>query len=621
MMQRFILFLTTMTLSLIAMQLMAKDCEITRHSTYVEVSKNKVCKTDSIELTIWNRSGEEYTNISIPYSKNERISDVDGWIEDMSCKKLRSLKKSALVDRNEFSDMSLYEDNFVKTFQLKNNTYPYKVCYTYKITQNQFITIANWSPVVHSGLSTKEAKLTVSIPTNCRTKQFLRDATFIKSDTTDQIVTTVYEAKFDAAEENESDEIPFEERIPRVVIVPENFNYGINGSTVNWKDFGNWFYYLNSGLNDLPLAERNTIAQLIKGISDKREVVRTLYHYLQDHTRYINISVGIGGFKAYPASYVAQNKYGDCKALTNFMKTMLEFAGIQSNFVLIYRSLHPEKIISDLPFSQFNHVLLAVPLNKDTIWIENTENTEAFNYVGSSIQNRKALLVEENQSRLISMPVMQKKEVILNRNIRARINEQGNAETNTTFNFHGYYYELFNELNSGYSKDEKERIIREYMPFANYEVVDWELHRPDRDTAKIELTAKLNLYKLLKNAGGEFYFSTFPIQTALFTPPSERKLPVRITMPVLNIDSVTYILPDIMEVKTMPKDLIISTRYGTFETHYSREASTLIVSKKFELFPIECSLEQYGEFYEFYSAVKEAEKRPIVLKKKTAKTQ
>jgi hypothetical protein len=563
-----------------------------------------------------NRSGEEYTNISIPYSKNEKLSNIEGWIEDKAGRRVRNLTRNEITDQSDFSDMSLYEDNFLKKFQLKYNDYPYKVCYTYRTTLNQFIAVANWTPALFARIPTRDAKLVVIMPKNYKYKIFMRDVTFVKSDTLEKQISSVYTAKYINMDEEEPNAQPLEDIKPKLIIIPEQFSYGITGSTADWKSIGNWYFNLNKGLNDLPASEKEIIAQEIKGITDKVEIIKILYHYVQDHTRYINVSIGVGGLKAYPASYVAQNKYGDCKALTNYMKALLEFAGINSKYVLLNRDLHPNKIIDDLPFPQFNHVILAVPLNRDTIWIENTENSEAFNYVGSSIQNRKGLLIDENDSKLISIPAFKKKDVELVRNIDVLLNNQGSGEVNVVFSFKGYYYEIFNEFNAGYNKDKQDNLVKDYMPFNNYEVLDWKLSKGDRDTAKIKLAAKLNLIKMMKRVGDEYYFNTFPVMTGVYGPPNARKLPIVFTYPVFNTDNVTFTIPEGLEVKAIPKDQVISSQFGKYEVHFSFAANVVHVSKKFELYTNEYSIEQYKFFYDFYKSLKELEKNPIILKMK-----
>ena len=596
--------------------LYAADCEVIRYISRFEIRNNKFSKTDTVELKIENRAGEIYTNISLPYSRNERISDIDGWIKDPNGAKIRRLNRNELKDRSERSAFSFYDDNFVKSFQLKHNQYPYIICYSYTITLDQFVALPEWSPVIHPRISTNYAMLTVSLPKNFRYKSYLKEVILIDSDTLRNSVTTIYSAKYTKIDPYEPFAEPFTDLKPKLVIVPEYFLFGIEGKTSDWKSFGNWFVNLNKGLNDLPESEKNNISKLLAGMNDKAEIIKTLYHYMQDHTRYINVSIGIGGLKSYPASYVSQNKYGDCKALTNYMKALLEFAGIKSNFVLINRGYQPEMILKDLPFPQFNHVILAVPGKHDTIWIENTENSEAFGYISSSIQNRTALFIEENNSRLISMPRMQRMDAAMIRKVNVLFNEQGNAEAKISFVFKGYNYEIFNELLSDFNKNEQDKFIKEYIPFNNYDLLSWKLIKMNRDTAQIDLALTLGLPGILKKLGNEYYFNTFQIKTGLFTPPSERELPLQFAAPVFNTDSLIYAIPLGLEVKSLPEDQRISTQFGNYESHIKCDSKNILVEKKLEIYPNTYSLEQYRDFYEFYRKVKDAEKKIIILKPK-----
>src|SRR5690606_14080670 len=93
---------------------------------------------------------------------------------------------------------------------------------------------------------------------------------------------------------------------PLVKLIPNKFQLeGVNGSFENWEQFGKWYYSnLLNNKRDLTAKDKQTVSQLISGVSDPVEKIRILYQYMQSKTRYVNVVIGIGGWEPFPASYV-----------------------------------------------------------------------------------------------------------------------------------------------------------------------------------------------------------------------------------------------------------------------------------------------------------------------------
>jgi len=325
------------------------------------------------------------------------------------------------------------------------------------------------------------------------------------------------------------------------------------------------------------------------------------------------VSIGIGGLKPFPASYVALNKYGDCKALTNYMKALLSYAGIESFYTLIYASRQPRKPAKCFA-SEFNHALLAVPLGNDTIWLENTSNINPFGYVGTSIQNRDALIVSNENSRLVRVPELKKEDVLVLNRLSYDLNVNGDARLAVNSSFKGRNFEKFNQLHTDYVNDDKERIIRDYMPFGNYEVVTWELKKQNRDTARIDLNVVLNVSKVLKSLGNEFYFEVRKCDIPSFEPPAVRSLPVAIPYPIYSIDTLEYDLPAGYGIKTPPDTVEIDTRFGNYRRVLLDAGKKIIVLRKFEVYTGNYITVEYPDFYNFIRSVREADVKKIVIR-------
>ncbi|NWJ50675.1 MAG: DUF3857 domain-containing protein [Bacteroidetes bacterium] len=590
------------------------DAEVVRYTTSCEFRSGKLTQIDSITIQINNHSGDKYTEISIPYSKNERISDLNARIENMDGSLVRILKKSDIIDKSAISDISLYEDNFNKCFDLKHNVYPYKIIYTYKTVYRNFIAIANWTPVIYNEIPTLSAKLKIRLPKNFPFYKYENNIqAHYRIDSTESSITLQWKSSYIQPVKKEIFSQPDQYK-PYIIVAPLYFQYGVEGSTKDWESFGNWQYRLIKDLEKLPDEEKSIISTLTKGITDKKEIVKILYHYLQDHTRYINVSIGIGGLKPYPALYVAENKYGDCKALTNYMKAMLSYVGIESHYTTVYASEQPHAFIKSFAGPQFNHVVLAVPLEKDTIWLENTLNTNPFGYMGAFTQNREALWVSKDHSKLVRIPALTKDDNLESYKLTFDLNINRNTTVALNISFKGRDFEMFNQLNSAFNDNQKNTIIRDYLPFENYEVVNWELNKIHRDTARIALKARLNLGRFLKSLGNEYYFDIFPSRIPVFSPPTDRTLPIVLPYPICDVDTLIYNLPIGYELKNRLDPVVMTTPFGKYELSLNVMNSKIIITKRFELFSGSYSLKQYSDFYLFIQSVKDIEEKKIIIK-------
>jgi hypothetical protein len=590
------------------------DAEIIKYTTLCEADNENLTQTDSITIQINNRAGDKYTNISIPYSKLEKVSGIEAWIEESNGRVVRNLKKNEITDKSAVSDNSLYEDDFVKRFQLKHNIYPYKIIYTYQTIYKNYLTVSSWTPVIYNEIPTKIAILKTRFPKGFEYSKYATNISDFRIDSTESNIILEWKASYLKPNEPEIYSQP-EDYQPYVLVTPTYFKYGVEGSSKNWISYGNWQYKLLQNLDVLPEEEKKTISQLVKGISDKKEIIRILYHYLQDNTRYINVSIGIGGLRPYPASYVALNKYGDCKALTNYMKAILNYSGIESFYTTVKAARQPQDIIKSIAGQQFNHVVLAVPLDNDTIWLENTDNANPFGYMGTFTQNRDALLVSKDKSTLVRIPALKSNDNLSSYKLDFDLSATESSNVTIHSTFRGSEFELFNQLHEEYNDDEKDRILRNYLPFDNYEVMKWELVRENRDTARIELNANLVLSKLIKPLGNDYYLSLFPCRIPLFTIPSNRKLPVKLPFPICNSDTLIYNIPVGYELKNKSDTISIKTKYGNYELKLSTINDKIYAIKHFELYSASYSNEQYPEFYSFIKSVNEIDRMNLVLRR------
>ncbi len=586
---------------------------IVEFKTVVKANNSGLTEEISYLIEVDNKESDWITDIEIPYSKGEKLDILEASIINANGKVVRSLKKKEIVTRSAISQGTFFEDSYVKEFKLKWNEYPYRIKYRYRKTVKEFLYVTYWIPVVHQEAPVISATLQVELPRQYKVNIDYSPSLKYTSDTLTNMHTHKWATSILNPIKKESYSPPFLEIFPSVRIVPEEFNYGIKGSFKTWEDYGNWQSQINDNLDILTEDEKTNVDRLIDGVSDQKEIIKTLYHYMQDNTRYINVAIDMGGLQPYPASYVCEKKYGDCKALTMYMKALLKHAGIEAYYTKIYAGDNPKRLNRNLPAQQFNHVILAIPMEKDTVWLENTSNSLPYNYLGTFTQNRYGLMVNGDNSCLIKTNALETEEVKEVNSYHFKLDENGYGEMSLSAVYRGKLFEDIKYIQKSYKLSDQKRWIEKELIPKDTEIVAWEFDAVDRDQKTINLKLTSEVKNQIRKLGGSKILQPPNFKFHPLKHPDTRRTPLRINYPINRIDTMSYYLSmqDSYNVE-LPEDFKLSSDYGTYEETYSTIDNTIYITRHFQLYSGEYTLEEYPDFYLFFKKIKEHLKKNAI---------
>ena len=122
---------------------------------------------------------------------------------------------------------------------------------------------------------------------------------------------------------------------------------------------------------------------------------------MQKKSRYVNIAVGIGGWKPMLASDVDRLGYGDCKALSNYTRALLEVVDVPSYNTILYGNRYKSDIQSDFVSMQGNHMILAIPHGNHYTWLECTSQDDPFGYQGTFTDDRNVLIIKPEGGEIV----------------------------------------------------------------------------------------------------------------------------------------------------------------------------------------------------------------------------
>jgi nucleoid DNA-binding protein len=384
-----------------------------------------------------------------------------------------------------------------------------------------------------------------------------------------------------------------------------------------WQNFGKWYGELSKGASNLSAERTAFLQELVKGAANDREKTRIIYNYLQANCRYVLIVLGIGGFKPFDADFVDKKKYGDCKALSNYMQACLRAVGVTSYQALINASYNKEPVDPLFPHNGFNHVIVCVPLKQDTVWLECTNNLVEFGKLGNFTENRNALLITEEGGKLVPTPTSKATENQFSASTIINLDADGSGLIQVALNTSGEFkFELVNYL-TNQNKDELKHLLVNIMGFIQPD--DFEINY-DRAAKASSATIRLAMEKVPQFTAGKKLFLNprmYKIWNDALPSAENRKLDYYFEHPFVKTDSTIYALPEGFEIETLPKSKKLSFEFGSFESHYTfdRESRHVISYARLELQQYKIPAAKFMAAKKFFEEVLNEYTEKIVVKR------
>ncbi len=591
----------------------------TEEIRYVINEKNKAKLYQKVAYTILNEKGDRWGGYVEGYDKLRSIESFEGSLYDANGKKLKSLKKGDIKDVSANDDANLADDSRMKWHNFFYKIYPYTVEYEVELSYKGTMFLPQWMPQERGIMSVQQSVITVTAPAANPLHYKMFNYTGQPS-VSDDKANKVYhwEIKNIPTVSDEYAAPSWREQTTCVYMATEKFMLeDYEGSNASWKDFGKFVYDLKKGKDELPDNVKKKVHELVDGISDPKEKVKKLYEYMQANTRYISIQLGVGGWQPFDAKYVATKRYGDCKALSNYMFALLKEAGIRSVYAVIRSGGSDNYLLTDLPSSQFNHAVLFVPMGTDTTWLECTSQTQAAGYFGGGTGNRFAVAVDENGGSLVRTPSYGLNENLQVRNISATINEDGLLEALVKTTYRAEQQDRLHYLINGLSKDKLMEFLKEDLELATYDVRSFQYKEDKKELPVISETLDLVVDHYATVSGKRFFVipNIFTRTHRKIKTVEERRNDLVLEFEFKDVDSVEIKIPAGYAQESLPQDVKIESKFGKYSSSVKLAEGKILYYRSYEHYSGRFPAAAYNELVNFYEAIYKADRNKIVLVK------
>jgi len=286
-------------------------------------------------ITIFNKNGLPHLDAYVSYDPDLRVKSIAAKVYNKLGEEIDSYKKKDFDDYSN-SGISLFSDNRILNLDYTPTEYPFTFEFEHELHTNSTAFFPRWYALEGYFLSTQKSSYKILNSNNIP----LQVIEYNFDNINNGVITNKSENNLIHFEATNIRAYKWEYMVPSlskispiVMVAPKKFNLiNVEGSAENWTDFGRWnFYNLLSGRSDLSESTKNEIASLVKGIDDPIEKAKKIYNYVKDKTRNISMQLRVGGWQPMLASQVDEVSYGDCKALTNYTKALMESQGIEAN--------------------------------------------------------------------------------------------------------------------------------------------------------------------------------------------------------------------------------------------------------------------------------------------------
>ncbi len=587
---------------------------VVRHFSVDFKIKNKGEATEEEHriVTILNEKAAKNNAPVFYYDKIQEIEDIEANVYDSKGKLVRKIKKKDILD---FKPYDYYvNDTRAKKIEFPRLPYPYTVEYKVKTKHKGLMFYPYFMPQRNENEAVINANFSISSALNqtIRTKEINVPKSAKQSET---------EWKFTKikAFKEESFTPVTKDIFPIVFAAPTDFSIeGYDGNMESWKNFGKFIYQLNSDRNELPaefVAKLKAETAHCKDIECK---IKKVYEILQNSTRYFFVGLGIGGWQPAPATEVHNFKYGDCKGLSNYTVAMLNAIDVPARYVLIRAGKDNLSQYQDFPNPYFNHAIACVPMEKDTIWLECTSQTESCGFLSNFTDNRHALIITPEGGTLVKTPKYDEKTNKTSKKTTIKLNSDGSATLTTTNVYSGV-----NEGEIAYVAELNETTKKEYLN-EMLDVSDFELKEFSFERKKDRLptaTEKiiLNLPNFASVSGKRIFLPTNVLskwRIIPFTSEDTRRNEVQAdARGFTQNDEIIIELPNGYKAESGLQPIKIESVFGKFTMTFQLTDNQLVINRNFILNNSIQPKEKYNLLIDFFKNIIKNDKENIVLVK------
>lgn len=360
----------------------------------------------------------------------------------------------------------------------------------------------------------------------------------------------------------------------------------------------------------------NKAQEIIKECTTPESKIKAIYSWVQENIRYIAFEYGIWRFRPADAQDVLQKKYGDCKGMSNLLKSLLVAVGFDARLAWIATNEIDFDFSTPLPI--LDHMICALNWNNKFYFLDPTVKYMPLGEYTQSIQDRETMIEDGNNyliKRVPSISPIQNKDSISCEYTVTDKTLSGKA-VNT---FHGESKQLILSLLHSKEKDKQDYAIKRFLEKgeAQDEVSNIIVTGTESQSDNLSISYDIEHKSAIQAINDELYINLNSAKDYenLAIDTTKRENDYLFSFKEHIVRQITLHIPSGYKVTELPSGLTIKNNNLLFTVSYIQKDNKIIYRKEITMVDPWVKKSCFKEWNDHISAIRKAHMEQITLKK------
>lgn len=543
-------------------------------------------KTEQEILALDDKANGLYNRQYVFSSTYNQLTSLEAYTKVPDGKKYNKLKVADIKTESSRSGSVFYDDSKQSTFDLPSMVKGAIGYVSYTQAHNDVHLLspfycASYMPIVNE-------KFTVMFPAGMQVKYTIinnsNNIVQVIEDTKGKEHSYTFTASDlkPAARFNDAPSYAYYE--PHIIIQVVSYE-NENGQRINYlgniDDLYKWNYGFIGNLDNTKEAYLKKLADsLSANCNSTREKAAKIYRWVQNNIKYIAFEDGLEGFVPRRAIDVCNRRFGDCKDMASILTSLLQLEGLNACFTWIgTRDIPYDYTNVALPITD-NHMIAALNLDNNWIFLDATDPNCIFGLPSSGIQGKQALIaISKDEYKIVRVPEVNVAQNTLVDSTFISITDKG-IKGNTSVYYNGYWgADVYNSLMFSDGKKTRDYVKYRMGKASNKFIMgDYTINKMNDAEKLVNIKAGFEVPDYGKKISDELYinlnleklFVNEMIDTA------RRKVPVENEFKYVIKQYTILEVPEAYMVSYVPKDYHLDNDIFGFSIKYSQQNGKVI---------------------------------------------